>query len=204
MKIFFTLSIITLLIACLADNIVRKPSGLIHQEQNKKIYDEVINHVKTGDWLVIRGYHSTDNLVAGATGIPISHVGVIDADSMMVIEAEGIGVHATPLAEFIDKSDRVLVIRPRWFNDINGEKAIKEAYKLVGKDYDFLGTIGFNFGNKFYCSELAIDIYKEWHDPQLEFPTVIKPGELYLYGKILYDSLPRLEMQTILKDKNIE
>lgn len=197
MKRILPFLIYLLLYSCLADNIVRKPTGEVHQKQNKIIYSEAIKHIKTGDWLVIRGYHGSDNFVAGVTGIPISHVGVYDADSMLVIEAEGEGVHATALKKFIDKSDRIIVIRPRWLDDSNGKKVIQNAYNLVGKDYDYLGTLGFNFPNKYYCSELAVNIYKEWHNPKLEFPAVIKPGELYLYGKILYDSLPRLEMQTI-------
>lgn len=90
----------------------------------------------------------------------------------------------------MNKSYRLLIIRPRW---LNSKKAFLNAQNLVGKKYDFLGTIGFNFPNKYYCSELALTIYKEWYRPTEKFPKVIKPGELYLYGKVLYDSLPRDE-----------
>ena len=62
---------------------------------------------------------------------------------------------------------------------------------FIRKKYDFLGTIGFNNPEKYYCSELAVEVYKPWHTSDDRLPDVIKPGELYLWGKILYDSLPR-------------
>ncbi len=180
---------------CLARPIVVKPDSDEHVIQNRSIEDSVLGIAKTGDWLVIRGYHAVDNLVSNATGIPISHVGVYDSDSQTVIEAEGKGVHVSTLTEFVDKSYRLLVIRPRWLSDDNAQPAILKAHQLVGKNYDFLGTIGFNFPSKYYCSELAIFIYKPWHSEKEKFPKVVKPGELYLYGNVLYDSRPRDEIE---------
>lgn len=188
--IFFLL----LLTSCIARPTVKISSAAKHAEQNKLIIESIHNCARTGDWIVTRGYHATDNLVANATAIPISHVGIYDAESDTVIEAEGKGVHETPLQEFVNKSYRLLVIRPRWLTDKNSKKVISNAKKLLGKNYDLLGTIGFNYPDKYYCSELAITIYKEWYSPKEKFPVVIKPGELYLYGKILYDSLPRDEI----------
>ncbi|MEW8691660.1 MAG: YiiX/YebB-like N1pC/P60 family cysteine hydrolase [Candidatus Thiodiazotropha endolucinida] len=135
----------------------------------------------------------TDNMVSNVTGIPISHVGIYNSTSEQVIEAEGNGVHLSTLYEFVDKSYRLLIIRPRWQSLQNQNLAWVAAEKLEGKNYDFLGTIGFNYPNKYYCSELAIFIYKQWYEGNEKFPSVIKPGELYLYGTILYDSLPRDE-----------
>ena len=98
------------------------------------------------------------------------------------------------LYEFIDKSYRLLIIRPRWRTESNAVLAWEEAEKYVGSSYDFLGTIGFDFSKRYYCSELAVHIYAKWYGGKEKFPAVIKPGELYLYGKILYDSLPRDEI----------
>lgn len=165
-----------------------------HQAQNEAIKQKVLETAGTGDWLVTRGYHSTDNLVVNATGIPLSHVGVFNANSRQVIEAEGGGVHKTSLDAFVDKSFRVLVIRPRWRSGNNADSAWQYAETLVGKNYDFLGTVGFDLPENYYCSELAVRIYEKWHNGKEKFPTVIKPGELYLYGTVLYDSLPRDEM----------
>lgn len=187
------LLVFLLLSGCLARPLVKKTDDARHRAQNKIIERQVIQKARTGDWLVTRGYHATDNLVANATGIPISHVAVFNAEKRQVIEAKGTGVQLTGLPGFVDKSYRLLIIRPRWQNDKNGPLAWKKALKLVGRDYDFLGTIGFNYPKRFYCSELAVSIYKPWFNGKEKFPKVIKPGEMYLYGRVLYDSLPRDE-----------
>jgi len=194
MKIFLSLLSLIILSGCLARTIVKKPSGEVHQKQNQWIYQNIDSLAKDGDWLVTRGYHASDNIVANATGVPISHSAIYDKEKQLVIEADNTGIHTTPISDFIDKSYRVLIIRPRWQNESNAIKALQKAHHLVGKDYDFLGTIGINLKDKYYCSELAVYIYEEWHKPTEKIPTVIKPSELYLFGKILYDSLPRDEM----------
>lgn len=148
---------------------------------------------KTGDWLVIRGYHATDTLVANATGIPLSHVAVYNGDMHEVVGAEGKGVQRETLSDFVARADRVLVIRPRWRSDENAAQVWAAAESLVGKSYDFLGTIGFNQSNRYYCSELAIHVYHPWLHGNERFPKVIKPGEMYLFGTVLYDSLDREE-----------
>ncbi len=188
------LSIILFLSGCVARPMVSEADDARHLKQNIVIKQNILKLAKTGDWLVTRGYHATDNLVSNATGIPISHVGIFNSKSLQVIEAEGKGVHQSELDSFINKSYRVLIIRPRWRTDDNAVAAWSNAKNLVGSNYDFLGTVGFNFPHQYYCSELAIHIYEKWYSGKEIFPTVIKPGELYLYGKILYDSLPRDEI----------
>jgi len=184
---------VVVLSGCLARPLVKKTDTVLHREQNGKIKQQVIQKAQTGDWLVTRGYHATDNLVANATGIPISHVAVYNAEQQQVIEANGKGVHLTALNDFVDKSYRLLIIHPRWLNGKNGWSAWQNALKLVGRDYDYLGTVGFNYPSRYYCSELAVSIYKPWFSGKEKFPKVIKPGEMYLYGQVLYDSLPRDE-----------
>ncbi|MFW2368911.1 MAG: YiiX/YebB-like N1pC/P60 family cysteine hydrolase [Desulforhopalus sp.] len=191
MKTFFLL--ILLVSGCVARPAVERNDAL-HFQQSQAIKQQVMARAATGDWLVTRGYHGTDNLVANVTGLPISHVALFNAENKQVIEAEGEGVHYSTLDDFIAKSYRVIVIRPRWRSRFNGAMAWREAMRLVGSDYDFLGTIGFNFPSRYYCSELVVFAYRQWHSPKEKFPKVIKPGELYLYGEILYDSLPRDEI----------
>ncbi len=194
MKLLPTLITLFLISGCVARPIVTKTDSKKHLLQNTAIKHKVLEIAKTGDWLVIRGYHSTDNLVSNATGIPISHVAIFNSESFKVIEAEAKGIHLSEIDDFIDKSYRLLIIRPRWRTKVNAGHAWDAASKLVGNSYDFLGTIGFNFPQKYYCSELAIHVYEQWHSEKEKFPNVIKPGELYLYGNILYDSLPRDEI----------
>ena len=185
--IFFILS------GCLARPYVSKPDNETHQTQNKIIEAEIVKKALTGDWLVTRGYHVTDNLVANATAVPISHAAVFNSELKTVIEAEGKGIHFSDLYDFIDKSHRIILIRPRWRTCENSEEAWKNAEALVGRSYDFTGTVGFDNPKKYYCSELAVSIYKKWFTGREKFPGVIKPGELYLFGTIIYDSLPRDE-----------
>lgn len=184
------------LAGCLARPTVKHAHDARHQQQNVEFLATIRSTAAAGDWLVTRGYHATDNLVANGTNTPISHAAVYDAEHDIVIEAEGKGIHVTPLAEFVDKSYRILIIRPRWRTNENAQLAVAEAEKMVGKDYDFLGTIGLNFSNKFYCSELAVAAYKPWHRAVEKFPTVIEPGNLYLYGQVLDDTMDRDEIPT--------
>lgn len=194
MKRIIKLSIVTgfvLIVGCLAKPVVERLPENVHIKQNR-IFQEKIKAIGLpGDWIVTRGYHTADTLVSNVTGIPLSHVGVYDQKRGMVIEAEGMGVHTSTLYDFIDKSHRIVLIRPRWATCKTRDQAVENARILVGKSYDFLGTIGFDLPKRYYCSELAVVIYKEWRKPSEKLPNVIKPGELYLYGKILYDSLPR-------------
>ncbi|THB76768.1 MAG: hypothetical protein D6B25_08985 [Desulfobulbaceae bacterium] len=195
-RLLFTIIIVLSLSGCLGRPSVERKDERLHKQQNAIILHALLEVARTGDWLVTRGYHSTDSLVSNVTGIPISHVGIINTTTNQVIEAEGSGVHLSDLYDFIDKSYRLLIIRPRWQSPENMMLAWLEAEKLVGKDYDFLGTIGFDYPHRYYCSELAIAIYQQWFIGNERFPQVIKPGELYLYGTIMYDSLPRDEIMT--------
>jgi len=188
-KISYLLILFTM--GCLADPVVHKPERDIANAQSTQFLQEIESVAKEGDWIVTRGYHAGDVLVANATGIPTSHAGIYDRLQRQVIEADAGGVHATELFAFIEKSHRLIVIRPRWSTPQSRHAAILRARELIGKNYDYLGTIGFNCPSRFYCSELAVEIYKPWHTSKDRLPDVIKPGELYLWGEILYDSLPR-------------
>jgi len=179
---------------CLARPVVHKADNATHIKQNQTIKQSVLQTARTGDWLVTRGYHPTDHLVSNSTNIPISHAAIFNLKTEQVIEAEGQGVHVSDLEEFIDKSYRLLVIRPRWQTDQNRLTAWENGMQMVGSDYDFLGTLGFNYPGQYYCSELVVTVYKQWISGKEKFPKVIIPGELYLYGTILYDSLPRDEI----------
>ncbi len=185
---FMALGAVIFFYGCLARPVIKKTDDARHRSQNAEIMRQVAQRAQTGDWLVIRGYHGVDNLVANATGIPLSHVAIYNADSQRVVEAEGRGVHLSSLAEFVDKAYRLLIIRPRWQNSRNGLAAWQRARKLVGRDYDFLGTVGFNYPSRYYCSELVVSIYRPWYRGNEKFPTVIKPGELFLYDRIILSS----------------
>ena len=193
-KSLFYITLLILLSGCIARPVVEKQNREIHDQQSLLIKQKILETAKTGDWLVVRGYRSAGNLVANVTGIDLSHAGVINMETKQVIEAIGEGIIVTDLDVFIHRSYRLLIIRPRWWQQDNGQTAWENASKLKGKSYDFLGTIGFDSPKKYYCTELAVEIYKKWFKGNEKFPSVIKPGEMYLYGQVIYDSLPRDEM----------
>jgi permuted papain-like amidase YaeF/Yiix C92 family enzyme len=145
---------------------------------------------RSGDWLVIRGYHATDNLVASLTNKPFSHAAVLDLERDQVIEAEAHGVHTSTLSAFVAKSHRLLLIRPAWADAHGAEAAVRKARSLVGRQYDFLGLIGFNIPDRYYCSELVLEVYRPFMRPDDFVPRPVEPGQLYHYGRILFDNGP--------------
>jgi uncharacterized protein YycO len=160
----------------------------LNDNYNLQEIKSVLTH---GDWLVARGVHETDNFIAGATNMPLSHAAIYDADADEVIEADGSGVHTTALKDFLAKSQRVMAITPIWANELTRAVAIKRAKSQIGLNYNYTGLIGLDAPNSFYCTQLAIDAYKEAIDanpPQNPLPHVVKPGQMYHWGRIIYDS----------------
>jgi hypothetical protein len=145
---------------------------------------------RPGDWLVSRGYHATDNLVAALTNKPFSHAAVLDLERGQVIEAESQGVHISTLAAFVAKSHRLLLVRPIWATGESAAAAVVEARRLVGRPYDFLGLIGVNVPDTYYCSELAVVVYRPYIRQHELIPRPVEPGQLHHYGRILFDSGP--------------
>ncbi len=143
---------------------------------------------RDGDWLVIRGYHPTDNLVSLLTNSPFSHAAVLDLARGAAIEADGSGIHVTPLPAFVAKAHRLLLVRPKWSREGRNLEAVALARGLVGKPYDYAGLIGINQPERYYCSELAVAVYRSWVRKSDHVPPVIPPHELYYWGTVRYDT----------------
>ncbi|MDR1975506.1 MAG: hypothetical protein LBQ18_00790 [Campylobacteraceae bacterium] len=157
-------------------------------EENTQAVKVALTH---GDWLVTRGIHDTDNFIAGVTNMPLSHAAIYDADNDWVIEADGSGVHTTALRDFLAKSQRVMVIVPIWADEQTRTAAVKRAGGWIGLGYNYTGLVGLDAPNRFYCTQLAIDAYKDAinaNPPQNPLPQVVKPGQMYHWGRIVYDS----------------
>lgn len=140
-----------------------------------------------GMWLVTRGYHRGDDVVAVATNSPLSHASIVDMDELSVIEAVGTGVRVTPLPRFLREAHRVLIIKPRGWTADKGREAVRKARAQVGKGYDFLGVIGAPDEQRWYCSELAawsIGIEVNQTGPQ----HVLHPRNMHELGEVLFDS----------------
>lgn len=168
--------------------VVHPPDEPLRSEQTDAWLTEVVAVARTGDWIVLRGYHASDHVVATATNYPLSHVAIIDQERGEVIEAVGSGVQTRALRERIHEAHRVVILRPRWWTAKHGGEAVIRARALIGEGYDFLGTIGAGSDERYYCSELAIHVYAEYHDATEDFPSVIKPADMFRYGDVTYDS----------------
>lgn len=142
-----------------------------------------------GNWLAILGIHASDDAVATLTNQPLSHAAVLDPARGMVIEAEGIGIHDTPIAEFVAKAQRLLIIKPQAATAETRNAALVRARGLVGHGYDFTGLAGLNTRDRYYCTELALAIYPAVPGAN-PLPRVVPPGQLWHWGTIAYDSGP--------------
>jgi len=171
--------------------VLKKPPAAERATLNAEWLKQIRAVAKPGDWLVVRGYKKVDNLVVAATNIPLSHAAVYDAERDQVIEAIGDGVQTAPMEKFVDMAHRVLVIRPRWWTPERGIEAVKFALTTIDKKYDFLGTVGGGSADRYYCSELCVEAYRKHHDKRDHLPRVLEPGQMYLWGQVLYDSRPR-------------
>lgn len=181
-------AIALLLSGCATPTIVTPPVVDLKAARDLEMLVELRRLGRNGDWLVIRGYHATDHLVSAVTNTPWSHAAVLDMEKDEVIEAEGQGVHATALPEFVAKSHRLLLVRPNWASDKSISEALIKARASVGKGYDFLGLIGISIPDRYYCSELAVAIYKPYIPNSQRIPRPVTPAQLHYWGRILYDS----------------
>jgi len=143
-----------------------------------------------GDWLVIRGYHATDNLVSTVTNAPFSHAAVLDPEQGQVIEAEGVGLHTTPTADFVKKAQRLMLVRAQWATTPERQReAVEKARSLVGRPYDFTGLVGINVKDRYYCSELAVAVFGAHVSRSRDhLPLVIPPDQLHYWGTVVWDS----------------
>ncbi len=166
-------------------------------QQNSEMETEVRAVLAHGDWLVIRGLTGPDNLIATVTNSPLSHAAIYDINNDEVIEADHKGVHTTPLPKFLDKAQRLLIIRPIWAmqpdnGQANAANAVKLARSWLGKPYNYTGLAGLNLPDRYYCTQLALMAYKPamQEKPNNPIPLIIEPGQMYHWGRIVYDSGP--------------
>ena len=170
---------------------VEPPKSDVRKQQNEAWLKVIKERARDGYWLVVRGYHVTDHFVVAATNIPLSHAAVLDITGQQVIEAKSEGIIVTPLTQFVNQVHRVLLIKPQWWTEKRGREATQKAHALKGKGYDFTGLVGISSSDRFYCSELAFHVYKPFHQRRDHIPLVIEPGQMYLWGDLIWDSKTR-------------
>ena len=175
---------------CAGAEALRRREGPRYAAETHSWVHEVMRLGRNGMWLIVRGYHTGDDVVAVATNAPLSHAAILDHDNGEIIEAVGDGVRVVPLAKLLRESHRLQIVRPAGWTEQRGAEAVQRARSQVGKGYDFLGVVGAPDRNRWYCSELAawsmgvpVDKLGAWH--------VIHPKDLHRKGSLLFDSQAR-------------
>ena len=139
----------------------------------------VMNDFKEGDLIFQVSQSRQSPFIQLATNSPWSHCGVIveKEGKLYVLEASNV-VKLTPLKAWIDRGKMGRYKRRRVLN-----KPVKIKYaKYLGKRYD----LAFKFNNdKYYCSELIYDIYKDQFGIQLVTPKPIKSYHIFGLGKLM-------------------
>ncbi len=187
-----SLSLLAVAVGCNHPLTVAPPKD--RGEREARALEAVRRLGQPGDWLVIRGYYATDHFVALATNAPFSHVAVLDPEKDQVIEAEGKGLHTTPLPDFMKKAHRLILMRPQWATTPERQKAaVEKARSTVGSGYDFTGLVGLNVPERFYCSELAVAAYAPHASRKDHLPPVLPPADMHFWATILWDSGPVVE-----------
>ena len=166
---------------------LKRHTGPKYEAETESWLKVVQDRGGNGMWLVTRGYHPGDDVVAIATGAPLSHAAVLDRDKLQVIEAVGKGVLATDLKKFLRESHRMVLIQPPDWTAAKGQATVARARSKIGEGYDFLGTVGLPDDKRWYCSELAIwasGVRVDRIGPE----NVLHPKSMLKLGKVLFDS----------------
>jgi len=166
-------------------------------------WSEVVHErAQDGYWIVVRGTHIGDQVVAEGSAAELTHAAVYDAERGDIIEAVGSGVSSGPIRELLAQSHRFLIIRPRDWTEEEGRLAVERARSHIGYDYDFLGTVGVQSDRRFYCTELCIDAYRARERGWMP-AGVIHPEHMERYGEIVYDSgeRPRVDAVAVLDEQ---
>ena len=169
---------------------VRRPEGPAAEAQTDAWVKTVRDQADHGGWLIVRGTHVGDQTVAALTRATLSHAVVFDKQKEEVIEAVGSGVQVTPLRALLAQAHRLQIIRPPGWTPAAGAAAVARARGHVGRKYDWLGLVGAQDDDRFYCTELAVDCYRG-REAGWKLGAVIFPADMATIGTLTFDSGPR-------------
>ena len=143
---------------------------------------EPIEEVKEGDVIFQTSQSQQSPLIQIATGSRISHCGIIVMKNGKPYVLETLKtLVVTPLDKFIARGEG----GKYWLKRSKKENIKIEFGSYLGKPYD----LAFKFDNdKFYCSELIYDIYKNQLGIEL-----CEPKKVSDYLMIGVDKLPQIE-----------
>jgi len=163
------------------------PVGTAASQETDRWLARIHAHAKQGYWLVVRGTHPGDQVVAAATAARLTHAAVLDLAHDEAIEAVGRGVSVTPLRELVAQAMRLQLIEPRDYTPEKGQAAVARARSRIGTGYDWLGTVGLQSDRRYYCTELCIDAYDAralgW-----KLGGALHPEQMAAQGRVLFDT----------------
>lgn len=165
----------------------RTPVGLEAARTTERWLALLREQARNGYWIVVRGTHVGDQVVAAGSAAQLTHAAVYDRERNEIIEAVGRGVGRAPLRELVAQAWRVQVIRPRGYTEDEGRSAVERARSRIGGEYDWLGTLGVQSDRRFYCTELALDAYRARERGWMP-AGVIHPEHMTRYGELVFDS----------------
>ena len=186
-KLAMGLCFVLSLQACAGGAALKRKTGPKYEAETRSWYQAIQDLGGDGMWIVVRGYHSGDDVIAVATNSPLSHATILDHSQLEVIEAVGEGVISKELEVLLRESHRVLLIRPDEWTKSLGVTAVQQARSKLGAGYDFLGIVGLPNEERFYCSELALWSMGITVDKK-GIKNIIHPRHMPLYGDVLFDS----------------
>jgi len=165
----------------------RKPPVRVQDDAGIQAWvEEIRDHGQDGDWLLTRNYALAGDLIASVGwGESLSHAAVYDKERDMVIEATSPRVQEVTLERFVRRYRRVLLVRPNWLTDSGKRRSLLLARRLVGRPYDWLGLLGFDSEDEYYCSEFVLDVASI--EGEVEKPVWVTPAALLDVADVLFD-----------------
>jgi hypothetical protein len=149
--------------------------------------EESLRNVQDGDIVLRRGYAVLSDIITFVTiGPSVSHAGIYDATTGTIIEALDGGVGERSLPAYVGGSHRVVIVRPK-VSKAERRAAVMRARAAIGTPFDYSGFIGLDDPQRFYCSELVVWAYGA-DQRGFDGGTLVAPGELAVFGDIVYDS----------------
>lgn len=73
--------------ACAGGAALKRKTGPKYEAETRSWYHAVQKLGGDGMWIVVRGYHRGDDVIAVATNSPLSHATILDHSQLEVIEA---------------------------------------------------------------------------------------------------------------------
>lgn len=150
-------------------------------ENKMALYEEYRSQMRNGDVLLFKGKGWLSEIIKWKTGSAYSHAGLVAwwGDRLMVLEAVGAGVRATPISYNLKKyKGGIDYFRcTEDLSDSVRDGMLSFAQKQLGKEYDLARLFGFfvklmrnqplqetetaTVPGTFFCSEYVAEVYEQ-------------------------------------------